>query len=190
MTSRPGSKEKVAAGKLLIAEPFMTDPYFSRSVILLCDHSAEGSLGFIINKPLDVRLNDILAGFPVFDVPAHYGGPVQTDTIHFLHNVGDLLDDSVPVTSGIWWGGNFEKLKFLVDNHLILPDNIRFFVGYSGWSEGQLEDEMKIGSWVLGEPHPNYVFREEPGNLWQMALDHKGGLYAVIGHMPEENVMN
>jgi len=190
VTSIPGSKEQVAAGRLLIAEPFLSDPYFSRAVILLCDHHAEGSLGFIVNKQLDVRLNDILSDFPAFDTPVFYGGPVQTDTIHYVHNVGELLDDSMSVAPGISWGGSFEKLKFLVDNHLIQPDNIRFFVGYSGWSEGQLEDEMKFGSWVLGEPHPNYIFREQPGALWQKVLEHKGGHYSVIGAMPEENILN
>lgn len=168
----------------------MGDPYFSRAVVLLCEHHDEGSLGFILNKPLDMHLNELLSDFPAFDTGVFYGGPVQTDTVHYVHNVGELLEDSLPVAPGIWWGGSFDKLKFLIDNHLIAPSNIRFFVGYAGWSEGQLMDELKFGSWVIGQADANYVFKSEPGRLWQRVLRHKGGHYAVIAQMPEDNLLN
>lgn len=157
---------------------------------MLCDHHEEGSLGFIVNKPLDVMVTDLMADFPFGDFRVYYGGPVQTDTLHFLHTVGDLLDESTQVASGIFWGGSFEKLKFLVDNHLIMPDQIRFYVGYSGWSEGQLMEEMVMGSWILGDADVNYLFSQQPGKVWERILHHKGDHYGVLSQIPEGNIWN
>ncbi len=127
----------------------MLDPNFKRSVILLCEHGDEdGSIGFVINKPLEIKVNDLITDFPEIEAHVYYGGPVATDTIHYIHNVGELLDDSMKVTRGIYWGGDFTKLKFLIDSKLILPHNIRFYVGYSGWSVGQLHEEIAYKSWV------------------------------------------
>ena len=191
MSSRmPDSSQQVAVGQLLLAEPFMMDPYFRRAAVLLCEHGDEGSLGFIINKQLDIDLNDLLQDFPEFESTVYYGGPVQTDTIHYLHNVGELLEDSVKVAPGIFWGGSFEKLKFLVDQRMVLPDNIRFMVGYSGWTSGQLAEEMAYGSWVLGESDPNYVFKQKPARVWQQAMSFKSGVHAVIAQMPEGPLLN
>ncbi|MEM9822310.1 MAG: YqgE/AlgH family protein [Bacteroidota bacterium] len=168
-----------------MAEPFMLDPNFKRSVVLLCEHETDGSLGFILNKSLDMKINDLITDFPDFDARVYYGGPVQTDTIHYIHNVGDLLENSNEIVPGVFWGGDFDKLKFLVSSKLIEPHNIRFFVGYSGWTVGQLKDEMRFGSWVLGEMNSNYLFRTEPDGLWQQAMEHKGDSYSVIAQMPD-----
>lgn len=187
-TSPPG--DQVRSGRLLIAEPFMTDPYFGRSVVMLCDHHEEGSLGFIVNKPLDAVASDLLEDFPSGEFPVYYGGPVQTDTLHFMHTVGDLLEDTTLVAPGIFWGGSFDKLKFLIDNNLILPSQVRFYVGYSGWSEGQLMEEMEMRSWILGDPDVNYVFSNQPSKVWERVLGHKGGVYGVLSRIPEGNIWN
>lgn len=183
-------REEVSSGKILLAEPFMLDPNFKRSAVLLCEHNKDGSVGFIINKPLNMRIDELIDGFPEFDSEVMFGGPVQTDTIHYIHNVGDLLEESVKVADGIYWGGNFEKLKFLISSNLILPHNIRFFVGYSGWSEGQLKDEMGYGSWVLAEMDANYLFKLEPAKVWNQVMYNKGDTFAVIAQMPESNNWN
>ncbi len=183
-------KEEVSSGKILLAEPFMLDPNFKRSAVLLCEHNKDGSVGFIINKPLNMRIDELIDGFPEFDSEVMFGGPVQTDTIHYIHNVGDLLEESAKVADGIYWGGNFEKLKFLISSNLILPHNIRFFVGYSGWSEGQLKDEMGYGSWVLAEMDANYLFKLEPAKVWNQVMYNKGDTFTVIAQMPEANNWN
>ena len=178
--------EQTHTGKILIAEPFMIDPNFKRSVALLCDHTnEEGTVGFILNKPLGLRINELIIDFPSFDTEVYFGGPVQTDSIHYIHNVGELLENSTKVIDGIWWGGDFEKLKFLIKAELVNPHNIRFFVGYSGWSPGQLEDEMGYGSWVLSEMFPNYLFKTKPSKLWQKVMANKGNTYSVIAQMPD-----
>ena len=178
---------KIQSGKVLLAEPYMLDPHFKRAAVLLCDHHEEGSIGLIMNKPVNnMKVDQVIDDFPEFDVPMFYGGPVQTDTLHYVHNVGDLLEESIKIIDGVWWGGNFEKLKFLIASSLILPQNIRFFMGYSGWGEDQLADELTFGSWVVTDMDPNYLFKIKPENLWKQAMQNKGDHYTVIAQMPED----
>lgn len=184
------AQEEVKSGQILLSEPFMQDPYFRRSVVLLCEHHDEGSIGFILNKSIDMPLNDLMSEFPKFEAEVFYGGPVQTDTLHYVHNIGDLLDDSVKVADGVWWGGDFEKLKFLITSGLIEPNNIRFFVGYSGWSSGQLADELGYRSWVQADMDANYIFKIQPDQLWSRVMYNKGNLYEVIADLPEHMSWN
>lgn len=163
----------------------MTDPNFKRSALVLCEHTKDGSLGFVLNKQIDMKVNDLMASFPEFDCPIFFGGPVATDTIHFMHNVGDLLDGSQKVSDGVWWGGEFEQLKFLVTSELIQPENVRFFVGYSGWSGGQLEEELQTGSWVIADLDANYIFKAPHEELWERILKDKGDRYGVISQVPD-----
>jgi len=179
------AKKKITKGQILIAEPFMLDPNFKRGVILLCEHEKDGSLGFILNKALDMKINELIKDFPEFNSKVYYGGPVQTDTIHYVHNVGELLEDSQKVAKGVYWGGDFEKLKFLITSQMIHPKNIRFFVGYSGWSSKQLTEEMGYGSWMVGKMEPNYVFKNKPTGLWKQVVEDIGQNYSVIAQMPD-----
>lgn len=181
---------KIQAGQILLAEPFMLDPNFRRSAVAVCEHTDEGSLGFILNKPIEMKLNDLMSNFPEFDCPVYYGGPVATDTIHFMHNKGDLLEGSQSVTEGVWWGGEFQKLIFLVESELIKPENIRFYIGYSGWSGGQLNEELDSGSWVIAESDANYVFKSKHHELWEQIMNDKGEHYTVISQMPNTNILN
>jgi putative transcriptional regulator len=180
----------VKNGQVLLAEPFMLDPYFRRAAVLLCEHHDQGSIGFILNKSIDMKVNDLIPDFPKFDAEVFYGGPVQTDTLHYVHNIGDLLDESVKVADGVWWGGDFDKLKFLITSELIGPANIRFFVGYSGWSGGQLGDEMETGSWVTADMDANYLFKTKYTDLWSQIMYDKGDLYEILSDMPEEMSWN
>lgn len=182
--------KKLKGGTILLAEPFMLDPNFKRTAVLLCEHSEDGSIGFVLNKRMDIGLNELISDFPEFDTKVYFGGPVQTDTIHYVHNVGDLLDESRKIADGVWWGGNFETLKVLVRTELVKPENIRFFVGYSGWSETQLEEEMETGSWVTADMHPNYVFKSRPDSLWSQIMSNKGDLFTVIASMPDSVTYN
>jgi putative transcriptional regulator len=176
---------EIKNGIVLLAEPFMLDPNFRRAAVLLCEHSPEGSMGFIMNRPTDLRVDELIDGFPEFAAPVFEGGPVQMDTIHYVHNVGSILDESHQIMEGIYWGGDFDKLKFLIRSELVKPENIRFFMGYAGWDEGQLLDEMTIGSWVLAEMHHNYLFKSRPEVLWQQVMYNKGDAYSVIAYMPD-----
>ncbi len=180
----------VKKGKVLLSEPFMQDPHFRRSAVLLTDHRKEGTVGFILNRTIDMKINDLIADFPELDSEVFFGGPVAADTVHYLHNVGDILDDSIYVSKGVYWGGDYVKLKFLIENELIKPNNIRFFVGYSGWSGGQLEEELSIKTWMMSNMNANFLFKMNPRNLWQKILDLKGENYAIISKIPDPICLN
>ena len=165
----------------------MLDPHFKRAVILMCEHSREeGSLGYILNKKMGLKLNAILADFPDFDADIYYGGPVSTDTLHYIHTLGDLLPNSVKITDGVFWGGDFEELKQLVSMNMINAQDIRFFIGYSGWSAGQLQAEMREHSWLLGQVDANFVFKLYNKNLWKKVLENEGDTFGVISDIPED----
>jgi len=113
---------------------------------------------------------------------------VQTDTIHYLHTHGDLLDGSIEVLPGVYWGGDFEALKFLVKTELIQPNDIRFFIGYAGWTKGQLAEEVAHQSWFLAEGDSNFVFKAKADEtLWTKVLEQQGAPYSIIAHMPMPN---
>lgn len=178
--------EKIKAGAVLLAQPYMLDPHFKRAAVLLCEHTQDGSLGFIMNKPINMKVDRLVNDFPEFDARVYYGGPVATDTLHYVHDRGDILDDSIEVCPGVYWGGHFEKLKFLVDSKLILRDNIRFFVGYSGWSAGQLSEEMESGSWMPVDMDPNYIFQTPTKKLWKKILEDQGDAKSIIAQLPDD----
>jgi len=182
--------KQLRAGQVLIAQPFMGDGYFKRTVVGLCEHRPDGSVGFILNKTVGMNICDLIADFPEFESEVGFGGPVATDTIHYLHNVGDILDGSTEIVRGGYWGGDFDKLKFLVRSKLIEPKNIRFFVGYSGWDEGQLQGELAENSWVVDEMYANYVFKAQKNKLWETVLTNKGDVYTVIAQMNELPSLN
>ncbi|RME96182.1 MAG: YqgE/AlgH family protein, partial [Bacteroidetes bacterium] len=139
---------------------------------------------------LSTRIDEVVEDFPEFDAEVFFGGPVQTDTIHYLHNVGDMLEGSLEVARGVHWGGDFEKLKFLIASELIRRDQIRFFIGYSGWSEGQLLDEMRYGSWLLADMDANYIFKHDPAGVWRSVMANKGSTFGVIAQLPEDMPWN
>ncbi|MCO6460622.1 MAG: YqgE/AlgH family protein [Saprospiraceae bacterium] len=182
--------KEVKQGDILLAEPFMADSYFIKAAILVTDYHPTGTVGFILNKPINMKVNDLLLNFPEFDGDVFFGGPVGTDTIHFLHNLGDLLEGSRLVANGVYWGGNFDKLKFLIKSGLVQPNQIRFYVGYSGWSPGQLEEEINNSSWVISHNDPNYVFKSPSDQLWKQVLMNKGEIYAILSELPENTNYN
>lgn len=178
--------QSITNGMILLAEPFMLDGNFKRSAILIVEHNTEGTLGFIINNRVNMRVDELVKDFPDFDAPVFFGGPVGTDTVHYLHRRGDLIEGSDEVAKGIYWGGNYEQLRALIDQKLITPRDIRFFVGYSGWSENQLQEELATGSWVTASMYPNYLFKSKPEKLWSQVMEHKGNAFSVIATMREE----
>ncbi|MEO8582691.1 MAG: YqgE/AlgH family protein, partial [Flavitalea sp.] len=132
-----------APGILLIAEPFLKDPNFSRTVVFICDHHAQGSFGFVLNKKYGHNLGELMNNVNDVIIPLFYGGPVQMDTIHFLHRHPDKIPGSNEILNGIYWGGDFELAIQLIRSGEIDGNDIRFFIGYSGWAEGQLSEELK-----------------------------------------------
>jgi len=181
---------KPVQGSLLISEPFLVDSYFKRAVVLLSEHDDKGTLGFILNKPTDVTLNEAVDDFPEFRVPLYFGGPVETDTLFYIHTVGHLLEGSKEILNGIFWGGDYEKLKFLIDTKQIRPNQIRFYAGYSGWEPKQLDHELKEKSWLVFKGSKQFTFADDPRSLWSQVLRSMGNEYAILANFPEDPNLN
>jgi putative transcriptional regulator len=180
-----------AKGSLLVAEPFMWDPNFKRTVTLICENDAEnGTFGFVLNRPLEMKLHEAIHGVKKFNARLYYGGPVELDTLHFLHKFGDEIEGAVEVCEGVYWGGNFEKLKALINSGTVSPNDFRFFLGYSGWSSGQLEDEMTELSWITHEANSSHIFKIKPDDLWKEVLKEKGGEYSQMVNYPDDPTNN
>ncbi len=179
-----------AAGILLIADPFLKDPNFKRSVIFLCEHQTEGSFGFLLNKTYEYSLRELVNNADDLDIPVYFGGPVQTDTIHFLHQYPELIQGGSEVIDGIYWGGNFEAALNLIREGKIATSKIRFYVGYSGWASGQLEDELKEKSWLPAEADRKLVFHKETEEIWKDAIRHLGGNYLMMINFPIDPQLN
>ena len=122
----------IEKGDLLVAEPFMKDPSFKRTVTLICEHNTEGSIGLVLNRPSIFRVNEMIPNFPAFQSTVYYGGPVGMDRLNYIHSYGDLISDSIHIKDNLYWNGNFEQLKTLIKDRQILPHNIKFFAGYAG----------------------------------------------------------
>ncbi len=185
-----GNAPNPVAGRLLIAPPNLMDPNFRRSVVFLCEHGAEGSFGLILNRPLGVHLSDVLEGLDGTQLPLWQGGPVQTDTLHFLHSFGDEIPNSIPIAGGVSWGGDFDILRAFLDENEDMSSRVRFFLGYAGWSPDQLEMEIESGGWILAPGSAETVFDDEPEELWRKILRRMGGEYAVLANFPEDPRLN
>lgn len=181
---------ELSKGILLLAEPFMMDQNFKRTVILLCEHNKEGSFGFVLTKDAPLLLPDAMDGVEGFRAPLFIGGPVETDTLHFLHQLGNAIPGTEEVAPGLYWGGDFQVLKELIVKGEISIDEVRFFLGYSGWYPGQLKEEMNESSWITHQANSDYVFNTSGKNLWKQVLQEKGGDYSLMVNFPENPILN
>ncbi len=178
-------------GSLLISEPLMPDDNFSRTVVLLCEHNDEGSFGFVLNRPSELVLGEVMAEFPDARHKVFVGGPVQQNTLHYVHRIPDMLEDSIEIKKGVYWGGNFEQLRVLMESNAVEEKQIRFFVGYSGWGVGQLMDEMRLNSWIVFKSTTSeHVFDTKPDELWKLTLENMGGKYRMYSNYPVDPRLN
>ncbi len=176
-------------GALLVAEPPMADPNFRRAVVLLCEHTTEGSFGLVLNRPTGLTLAQAAAEPLPFDADLWLGGPVQPDTLHYLHPYGDL-DGALPVHDGVFWGGAFEDVQAGVGGGRLDADRFRFFVGYSGWGSGQLDAEVDDGAWIVLDGDAETVFADGDDALWRRVLRQLGGEYAILSTFPDDPRLN
>ena len=177
-------------GILLIADPFLKDPNFLRTVIVLCEHREDGSFGFVLNRQYENTLDELIPELEGFPLPVYYGGPVQTDSIHFLHQYPDEIPGSQEIMKGVYWGGDFEAVVDLIKKEETDIDKMRFFIGYSGWGEGQLGEEMKEKTWLTVGATRKLIFHENCNNIWKDALKHMGGDYEMMANFPIDPQLN
>jgi putative transcriptional regulator len=177
-------------GRLLLSEPYLADPNFERTTVLLTEHNDAGTVGFILNKPSDSRVGEIMEDLKGLDSRIFIGGPVEQDTLHYIHRIA-TLDDAIEIQPGLFWGGNFDQLISMVDTHQVLITDIKFFLGYSGWSPGQLDEELKIESWIVSDlTSEQLVFETDPEQMWKQAMRDLGGRFTIYSNYPADPRMN
>ena len=186
---------RLRAGSLLISQPFLGDPNFERSVVLLCQHTgADGSFGLVLNRLSTLHLADVLelpvpADSPVARLPLYLGGPVQPDTLHYLHQQPSV-PGAVALGQGVYWGGDFQELLGRLLSGELAPEAVRFYAGYSGWTGGQLGGEIGEAVWIVFPDAAGKVFTLNPEAFWQAVLREKGGRYRALSNYPIDPRLN
>ena len=182
---------KPKKGDLLIAKPaIIGDVSFNRSIVLLADHSEEGSIGFILNKPLEYSINDLIPEVEV-EFKVYNGGPVEQDNLYFIHKIPKLIPNSIEISLGIFWGGDFSKVAELIKDNNIKENDIKFFLGYSGWQPDQLEVELKANSWVVTENiYKKNIIEKNYETFWKEKMLEFGGEYSIWSNAPENPSYN
>lgn len=179
----------VTNGSLLIAEPYLGDTNFERSVVLVCEHSKEGTFGLVLNQTTNLHLSDVIEDVYA-DYPLFLGGPVQQNTLHYLHRRPDLIDGSIRVGEGLYWSGNFEQVKQAVNIGMLPEADIRFFVGYSGWDEGQLDGELAEKTWIIAKGESEFLFDTPADQFWRGVLKSMGGEFKAKANYPVDPRLN
>ncbi|MCU4175724.1 YqgE/AlgH family protein [Carboxylicivirga sp. N1Y90] len=178
-------KLKPAKGRILIAEPFLQGPYFNRSIIIITEHGEDGAVGFVLNKSSDLYPDEVIEDLFNFKGEMFIGGPVSSNTLHFLHTLGDKVPDSVQISDKLYWGGDFEKIKELINSGLADYKDVKFFAGYSGWSPGQLEEEIESNSWIVSNLDDDVIMNCEIDDFWRLSMESLGDIHKVWTNFPE-----
>lgn len=181
-----------AQGSILISEPFLQDAYFQRSVVLLVDHTEEGTMGFVVNKKTDLIVNTFFEDFDAYpEMPIYLGGPVNSNRLFFIHSLGDIIiPDSVKINDQLYFDGDFEALKRYILNGHPIEGKIKFFLGYSGWKGGQLHKEINKNSWVVSHSANRSVLIAEGEDFWKDSLESLGGTYGTWTKYPKDPYLN
>ena len=184
----------VAPGALLVSVPQMLDPNFMHTVVLMVEHNDQGALGLVVNQRTDARLGDLVEGHPVldgFDHPVYSGGPVGRDNLQFVHRLPEAIEGGLELDTGLFLGGRLPDLAQALEEGVATPERLRFLVGYSGWSGGQLEGEFDTGSWVPAPADPDLVFHPEVGEpVWRAALRGLGDAGRTLSQLPPDVTWN
>lgn len=184
------NKLEPATGRLLISEPFLEDPNFKRSVVLLCDHNEDGSFGFVLNRSLELRVGDFMEDLPDTDAAVSFGGPVQNDALFYIHTLGERIPNSIEIMEGLYMGGDFETLQEFLQRGEADSTNLRFFVGYSGWGPGQLAGELEANSWIVAKSDVPTIMQTDSEEAWGKILRSMGKRYSVLANFPNDPSLN
>jgi putative transcriptional regulator len=179
-----------AGGRILVSQPSLNDRFFSRSVVMLAEHGPDGSFGFIVNKPAKIRLSKVTDEFGPFDTDLYLGGPVNVNSLFYVHTMGEQISDSLKILEGVYWGGDMNEIRKLITSGKLTDNDIRFYAGYSGWQPNQLDREMKEHSWIVLDGLNRYVFGSRPAGLWKKIVLTLGEDFAPWVNYPPDPNMN
>ncbi len=177
------------AGTILISEPTLPDEHFHRSVVYLCSHTEDGSLGYVLNRKLQDPLSFFIEGLDESAMPLYVGGPVNLESIHFIHTKGKLLGGEL-VKDGVYHGGDFDYALSLIKDNKIGEEDVKFFLGYSGWDKQQLTEEINEKSWLVAPAKQSFLFDNSDKNLWKEAILNLDDEYHDLLKLPANPGMN
>jgi len=180
----------IKPGNILLAEPFMSDMNFERSVILVCEHSEDTSFGFIMNYVSDHQIGSVIVDLAEIDIPLYIGGPVEQNTLHYIHRAGDNVPGSIKIKDELYWSGDFDFIKEGLINKTLNPKDFKFFVGYSGWGKDQLAIEFKKNTWLSFELDMGILFDCPANEMWKEILKRQGGKYREMANYPKDPRLN
>ena len=181
---------KPKKGRLLISEPSLYEPSFFKSVILITHHTADESIGLVLNQDTKINLNEILNNIPLSDFPVYIGGPVERNAIQYIHTLGEIIPNTKEITKGLYWGGDFDKILYLISRNKLIKNQIRFFAGYSGWGENQLNNEIRKNDWITHESNISICMKYSCEKLWSDLIKTKNEEYAIWANMPKDPNLN
>lgn len=177
-------------GSILISEPYLGDPNFERTVVLICRHDDEGTFGLVMNRRSNLKLSDVLDYVDKGpEMELGIGGPLQHNTLHYIHNRPDF-PEAIRISDNLYWGGDYEYIKEKLEQGGIHPDEIRFFLGYSGWTPGQLEEEVEKNVWIVNNNAAKKLFTLNADTLWRQILKEMGGKYKILSNYPIDPSLN
>ncbi len=171
-------------GRILISEPFLSDPEFNRTVVLLGQYSDQGAVGFVLNRLLNSYTDELVPDLLDYNFPLYYGGPVEQNTLHFIHTCGDIIEGCEEICKGVYWGGNINSVNEAIKNDLAKPEDFKFFVGYSGWTDGQLDDEIEQKAWWVSECDRDTLFTDDLEDMWGVLVKHLGKNFEHLANAP------
>ena len=180
------NKALPAMGSILIASPLLSDYHFARTVILMVTHNEEGSMGIVMNQMFhhDITLNELIPGLDsVPGIPVFKGGPIGRDTIFFIHTI-TALEGALKLNNALYLNGNFGELKQYILQGNPVEGHIRFFAGYAGWSNGQLQREIQENSWMVGKSHSDQLLDYHNAKLWNDSMNGLGQKYSLWAKYP------
>ena len=184
------NSEPTNKGSILISDPFSDDVYFGRSVVLICEHNDEGTFGFVLNNYIDVDLHQLDDNFPNINARISFGGPVSKENLYYIHSFSDITN-TLEIREGLYYGGDFDEITDRIKNAKNPNKEIRFFVGYSGWSAGQLDEEIKNENWITANNiSTENIIDTKLDDLWRICLEKQGQRFQLMTKFPRNPMDN
>jgi putative transcriptional regulator len=184
------NNEPTNKGSILISDPFSDDVYFGRSVVLICEHNDEGTFGFVLNNYIDVDLHQLDDNFPNINARISFGGPVSKENLYYIHSFSDITN-TLEIREGLYYGGDFVEITDRIKNAKNPNKKIRFFMGYSGWSPSQLDEEIKNESWITANNiSTEKILDTNLDDLWRICLEKQGQRFQLMTKFPRNPMDN
>jgi putative transcriptional regulator len=181
---------EILQGQILVARPLLNDGDFKRTVILLAEHNEEGSLGFVLNRPMHLNLKDVLPGMENLKIPVYYGGPIAQNQLFYIHTAGKEISNSIHIQNNYYWSGSFLEITDKLKSGELSPTEIKFFIGYSGWGAGQLAEELEEKTWGLLDSYTAEFLNKHPDDIWPDQVTRLGKNYKVFADIAQDPSLN